>query len=389
MEKVRKMKLEDYKEYSELLKSTVIPTGLNEQEVNKRLTPLIAWILNHTPQNLYKFRTCNENNINAFRNKEIWFATGSQMNDDFDALLYCDKEKILRDLNNLFDEEGNLKFLTYLKMVGDVPEIIKERFSKKYVDNANFKLHNASDADIRELSLQIRMFMENGFTNQFPFIAQLEQNLVKFSSFSEDICSPLMWGHYANNSTGFALAYDFRNGQYNECGTCERRGYTCSEPKSNLLFPIIYEDKILNATDFARFSMQHAMTRRLFLNMGAPQPLFEQALATVECSDIFMQTKIILHKSKDWQPEKEWRLSVNYNSPFYLTDKNACVRKSPSALYLGRKIKETDELILRNIAYQQQIPVFKMEIDENSDEYKLVPKEMRNSTEDLILKSLH
>ncbi len=380
------MKSEEYKEYCELLKNTVLPTGINQEEANKRLSPLIEWVFNHTPQNLYKFRVCNDNNIDAFRNRQIWFATGSQMNDDFDALIYCDKEKIMRDLNNQFDENGNLKILTYLKMAGDVPEIIKARFSKEFVDNANLKIKNASDTEIKELSLQIRMYIENELTNHFPFIAQLEQNLVKFSSFSEDICSPLMWGHYSNNSTGFALAYDFRNAQYNECATCEKRGYTCFEPKSNLLFPIIYEDKILDATDFARYSMQQSMTRRLFLNSEIPQPFFEQILASVVCLDLFMQTKIVLQKSKDWQPEKEWRLSVNYNSPNYLTDKNTCVIKSPCALYLGRKIKETDELILRNIAYQQQIPVYKMEIESNSDEYLLKPKEVSNTKEDLILK---
>lgn len=381
------MKTEDYKEYSELLKNTVLPTGINQQEANKRLSPLIEWVFNHTPQNLYKFRACNENNISAFRNKQIWFATGSQMNDDFDALLYCDKERIIRDLNNQFDENGNHKILTHLKAAGDVPEIIKSLFSKEYVDNASFKIKNASDKEIKELSLQIRRFIENGLTSQFPFIAQLEQNLIKFSSFSENIRSPLMWGHYANNSTGFALAYDFRNAQYNECEACEQRGYTCFEPKSNLLFPIMYEDKILDATDFARYSMQHSMTRHLFMNSGVPQQLFEQILASVECSDLFMQTKIVLQKSKDWQPEKEWRLSVNYNTPNYLTDKKTCVRKSPCALYLGRKIKETDELILRNIAYQQQIPVYKMEMDYSSDEYLLKPKEVSNTKEDLILKS--
>lgn len=380
------MKAEDYKEYSELLKNTIIPTGIDEQEKRRRLTPLIEWGYKHTPQNLFKFRACSENNINAFRNKQIWFATGAQMNDDFDALLHCNKEKILQKLNALFDEEGNLKFLTILKMLGDIPENIKGHFSKEFADTAISKMRNATTTEIKELSLQLKLFIENGFKSQFSFIPQLEQNLIKFSSFSEDICSPLMWGHYAHNSTGFALAYDFRDGQYNECATCGRRGYTCFEPKSSLLLPIIYEDKMLDATEFARYSMQYAMTKQLLLNNGIQEPLFGQVLSTVMCADIFMQTKIVLHKSKDWQPEKEWRLSVDYNTPNYLTDKTTCVRKSPNALYLGRKIKETDELILRNIAYQQQIPVYKMEIDYGSDEYLLKPKEVSNTKEDLILK---
>lgn len=380
------MKAKDYKEYKEILKNTIVPTGLEGTDKRIKYTPLAKWIIANTPKRLFKFRACNENNINAFRNKQIWFATGSQMNDDFDALLYCDKEKILKELNSCFDESGNLLFLDFLKTQGDVPENIKGIFSKDLIDLAISNLLKLTDEQIKALSFQLRCFIENGFKSQFPFIAQLEQHLIKFSCFSEDIHSPYMWGNYADNGMGFALAYDFRNGQYNECGTCERLWKTCFCPKNCMLYPIVYEDKMLNATEFARYSMQESMTRQALQNLSIQQPLFGQIMNSVNCSDIFMQTKIILQKSKDWQPEKEWRLTIDYNSPSYITDKNACVRKSPCALYLGRKIKETDELILRNIAHQQKIPVYKMVINDESDKYSLKPKRVRNSISDFILK---
>lgn len=291
----------DYKEYCELLKN------ISPQEANKRLAPLIEWVVDHTPQKLFKFRTCNENNISAFRRKQIWFATGSQMNDDFDALLYCDKEKIFRELNSLFDEDGNLKILTFFKKSGIIPTDIKNQLSEEYIDIAYANLQKATPAELKELSFQLKTFIENGLKTQLPCVTQLEQNLIKFSSFSEDICSPLMWGHYADNSTGFALAYDFRNGQYNECAVCEQLGHTCFYPKDCVLYPIMYEDKMLNATDFARYSMQQAVTQQLLMSKGIQQPLFGQIMSTVMCSDIFMQTKIVLQKSKHWQPEKAER----------------------------------------------------------------------------------
>ena len=100
-----------------------------------------------------------------------------------------------------------------------------------------------------------------------------------------------------------------------------------------------------------------------------------------------MQTKVLLHKFSSWAYEKEWRMTVSYDSPSYTTDQVANIWKKPCALYLGRKIKDTDELILRNIAYQQKIPVYKMEIDYKSDEYRLIPIQQRNLRKDLILNS--
>lgn len=78
-------------------------------------------------------------------------------------------------------------------------------------------------------------------------------------------------------------------------------------------------------------------------------------------------------------------MTVSYNSPYYATDQTTNIWKKPCALYLGRKIKNTDELVLRNIAYKQHIPVYKMEIDETSDKYELKPIRQRNTRKDLIL----
>lgn len=79
-------------------------------------------------------------------------------------------------------------------------------------------------------------------------------------------------------------------------------------------------------------------------------------------------------------------MTVNYNSPYYANDQTANIWKKPCALYLGRKIKVTDELLLRNIAFKQHIPVYKMQIDETSKDYELKPIKQSNTLKDLILK---
>lgn len=380
------MKNSDYSQYCDLLQSTVIPSTLTPEEQSHLLQPLTKWIVDHTPAKLYKFRRCNENNINAFRNQQIWFATPSTMNDDYDAALLCDKDKILSELNSLFDNNGMLHFLNYLRAGGAAPQVIIDAFSQDGIINILNKLSNTNDIELNNLSTFIKNWAENGFNNQFHSISQVIQNVVKISCFSENIYSPLMWGHYADNSTGFALAYDFRNGEYNYCPHCDRIGKLCFSPKSNSLYPIVYVDKRINATDYARYLMQDAMTQQLLYSMNAPKEMAVPILKTITCPDIFMHTKTLLHKFKDWQYEKEWRMTISYDSPNYSKDKTAYIRKKPIALYLGRKIKDTDELVLRNIAYQQKIPVYKMDIDETSTNYRLKPIRQKNTIKQLILK---
>lgn len=380
------MKTKDYAEYLKIIDNTIMPSPATPSEQQEALKPLFEWVIKHTPPKLYKFRECNENNINAFRNEQIWFATGAKMNDDYDAILYSDNNGILADLHSLFDESGNLIFLTSLKNDKNIPPTLYDIFGIQFIENAKQIISLAGEDGIRQLSATVRLWAEEGFKEQFPFITQSVQKVVKISSFSECIGSPLMWGKYANNSSGFALAYDFRNGRYNECPQCKKLGTTCFYPKTNTLLPIVYRDKRINATEYARYMMQLTFTQRLLYKAQAQTELAEKVLATVTCADTFMQQKIVVSKFKDWDYEKEWRMIVNYNTPYYATDQTANIWKKPCALYLGRKLKDIDELVLRSIAYKQHIPVYKMQIDEASLDYELKPIRQRNTQKDLILK---
>ena len=379
------MKSHKYSEYCSLLDNTTLPSYLSPEEQSELLKPLLNFVSKNTPSKLYKFRECNENNINAFRNQQIWFATAAKMNDDYDAILYCDKNKILTELNGLFDENGILIFLKTLKDNAPIPTKLCEIFGTQYVENAKTIVQNANDMAIKELSLMLKNYIENGFKAQFPFISESTQNAVKFSSISENINSPLMWGHYANNSSGFALAYDFRNNYYNECSHCNRLNISCKTPKSNALLPIVYKDSVLDTTDFARYLMQKTLTQLLFSRAQLSEQELSKILSTVTCSDVYMQTKAIIHKYKEWEYEHEWRMTISYDSPSYAQDQTAYITKKPCALYLGRKIKDTDELILRNIAYKQKIPVYKMMINSENRTYKLNAVRQKNSTKQLLL----
>lgn len=101
-----------YQKYCRLVSNTIIPTGLSKDKMFLLKKPLVDFVIQHTPRQLYKFRACNERNIDAFRNQQIWFGMGSQMNDDFDARLYCDKSWLSNAWKAQVTDDGKLRVIT-------------------------------------------------------------------------------------------------------------------------------------------------------------------------------------------------------------------------------------------------------------------------------------
>lgn len=59
--------------------------------------------------------------------------------------------------------------------------------------------------------------------------------------------------------------------------------------------------------------------------------------------DLFMPTKILLHKASAWGHEREWRLTCSCNSAEFNQQEFSCAKKKPTAVYLGRKINPIHE----------------------------------------------
>jgi len=76
-----------------------------------------------------------------------------------------------------------------------------------------------------------------------------------------------------------------------------------------------------------------------------------------------------LHKASVWSHEQEWRLICQCNSPDFKQVEFSFSEQRPTALYLGRKISTIHEKILRHIAVDKNIPVYKMETCGNNSSY--------------------
>lgn len=83
--------------------------------------------------------------------------------------------------------------------------------------------------------------------------------------FSEQICSPIMWSHYANEHTGFALEYTFPRDFF--CLSPFFDGESEGEIQGfgwRSLLPVAYTESRLDGTELAEWFCLCTMNDRLF-----------------------------------------------------------------------------------------------------------------------------
>ena len=114
------------KEFEKLLDKTVIYASNPTAEQQAACKKLQDYIFQLIPKKLYRFRRCDENSLNAFLNDQLWFATASKMNDDYDSMLFYDKEIVEKEISSLFDEGGNIRLYIALQNgSADAVEILR------------------------------------------------------------------------------------------------------------------------------------------------------------------------------------------------------------------------------------------------------------------------
>ena len=340
-------------EYKNMIHNLVVPDNLPDEEKEKRYQTLIAYLKYNTPDKLFRFRSCKERTFKEFDQDILGFSPASEMNDDFDGMLYFEKDHIKETLISMVTQQ---KISTMIESVnnGAVPVIIKKQIPENVLQQMVGFLSHLKPEAINLLISQFTDFVTEDYNNRMTFIGQVTQNQ-KIACLSQHVESAAMWGYYANNGTGFALSYDLRESSFLE----------------HCLVPVIYSDERFNATEYAEWLLQQQTLQRILISSNA-YDLYQLFQHLIPCPDLFMATKILIHKATSWSHEKEWRLV------FYEKDgqgeKYPHIVKKPTALYLGRNISAIHEKILRYIAEEKNIPVYKMTIREENQSYSLYPQ---------------
>jgi hypothetical protein len=270
----------------------------------------------HFPGSLFKFREVNDYSLSNLRDSTLHLTFASRFNDPYDSAVDFDPhfgtthvELLLNGTEGMSGDHRS----SILSAEDPMLEMVR------YYHLVSTEEHVDEDALIKMAAVMKELHA--------GFVAKLVndmnrrlQNSYKICSLTERLDSLPLWAHYGDNHAGFAMEYDFS-----------------SLPADNLaglcLWPVRYGG-VFNASELLRGIRPGDNFNNLFGLVAA------------------------LHKSPDWEYEKEWRLVLidGANDPprnFYAPLKS---------VFLGSKISEEDEGRVIQNAKVAEVPVFKMHL---------------------------
>ena len=159
-------------------------------------------------------------------------------------------------------------------------------------------------------------------------------------------CMP-MWAHYANNHQGFCVSYDMHN--------------PANRTLSGCTFPVQYTEQRLDITSF--------MKKYAEMVAGTVDKQIEQGNKQIQISDlslIYVAQYLCNIKQATWQYEKEFRCTMGA-----IAKGMPYVDAVPKAIYIGINCSEQNRNELVAIGKKLMIPVYQMNLDELSENYKL------------------
>jgi len=338
------------------LLNKTIPSDLTTREESYIVSEIFKNCWDNTPENLYRYRACNEYSFDALENDKFLLTKPTMFNDPYDSLLFVDKQALIDIITNSENKDSSLidRLNNDLEFRNSQIELLGQEFVSYHLQSPGFK-DSQEEAFFNELSDKIHTKLIDNITEES--IKSLKQSSL-VGCLSENINSVLMWSHYAQNHQGFALNYNFKARYSIETGI---PGVKATEFADKKLFPVKYIDERYDATSYLEFNFLYNIHLQLGIKFN--QPFFDK----------LFYYKYLLFKSTDWSYEKEWRIikqtNLNYDDGKSNFDfiENIC----PKEIYLGAHITEENKEKLLVIAKSKKIDVFQMKIDYFSKYYKL------------------
>lgn len=162
-------------------------------------------------QILYKYRSCNDNNLNLLSTDRVWFSTPSQLNDPFDCRLRLPTSISIADIKSVRSHLAranpfNLRIRSPRKVaefVGAANELppltslglMASQFRYERLLKHIQQINADDDTWVRDLILMAREVAE-----------YLLKDITVFCV-SEHNDHPLMWAHYASSHAGYCVGY--------------------------------------------------------------------------------------------------------------------------------------------------------------------------------------
>ena len=279
------------------------------------------------PHYLYRFRAVSNSTLDVLRTNRLYFSTADKYDDPFDTFLYIDWDNIINEMRNAFENDLHKQtaFTFIQKSLGFTQESISNFFTQHSTDEwINFGKHIMT------------ITRDNLQKNQLSIC------------FSEDALNETLWLKYAQNHTGFTLAYDLTDesaiicGKKDTCNACPSRDFKFP------IYPIYYSDNQYDATEYTKFLAMQELIYKL-------PPNISNSIPNVFPNMTWQRERISLIKHKCHEYDKEWRM-IN---PQLLNSTSKASRPfivwRPSYIILGLRIGNTEKNLVLSLAKEAGI----------------------------------
>ena len=334
---------------------------LPKEEQEEVLLTYAAGLLEIVPKKLYKYRACNDNNLNIIREKKAWFSNPSSWNDPLDVTILYDLEKDIKYLNdNVVDISIKITYSIVKQYINSsfkeddcisseaINDAVRYSFDK-YGRFSPLKMINYLKPIIgynyaKDITTKTQQALDDLKQSKFldDFKKQLN-NLLSFNkirdnvlmySLSESYINNHQWAMYADEGKGFCIEYEILPKNNEELKLI-----------SNLL-PIYYgKKKPILFSELLEKSIEIAITK--------------EKLNDYTNNNIELLFKSLFTKDKQWSGEEEWRFSLSIDQ----CDSNKVNFDFAKSIYLGENIEDNWKHQLIEIAKEQKLNVYQRELD--------------------------
>ena len=272
--------------------------------------------LAHFPKSFFKYRHLTERTIDLIENNYLWLAEINSLNDPFECSIQFDNDACLRkyygspDFHNFFRNlTGHFLTNQDIKKLTNSQKPYSEYI--KICHNKRIPLNQSPEEQL--IKVQKRWT---------EIVDETNKNL-RICSFSLNKSSLLLWSHYSDEHKGLCIEYNFFD----------------DDSLRAFMQPVTYRDKIHKIDIFEEYTTMQMIGSSLI-------------------------------KSRDWEYEQEWRLTIFKQKDNFSQKK---VIPKPTAIYLGTRFNVNDEKLkhkLHKIANNSNIPVYQMQ--KHPNEFKLI-----------------
>lgn len=325
-------------------------------------TEWVNQLLRIVPHRLYKYRKCNNNNLNALKNRKAWFSNPSTWNDPIDVTVDYNLERDVKVLEEHFDDyvmkfahsfvnhyidsfceqkkfvsAEKVKSIFYAAFQGD-ETINPERIVAYLEPVVGWKpARQIAARTIEAVSMVMTDQVKQQIVDAFMSLVKYNdiRNKMIMYSVSETYNNNHQWAMYADEGAGFCIGY-------------------LINPKTKVeatlipnLLPIYYGEK-------KEMSIPRMLdeTLEFLLRPEQIKDLVDQEMETLYVS--------LLTKKDEWNGEQEWRFSI----PAEQVQSNLVDFDFAEVIYLGERITDYWKRRLIKIAKEQNLKVFQRKLND-------------------------